>query len=286
MNKQVSILGAGLLGGAIIERLSEQGWSLRVYDPSELPRKKLGHLEVQWMRSETEALEGAKQAIFCLPNSGVTARLAPEIFPAMALEGLAVDCTTGDPEEMAQLGALASRSGLHYLDATIGGSSVQTKAGEVLIMVGGGETALEAGKSLLQSLSRSVVHVGPHGYGARMKLVMNLVLGLNRAVLAEALSLGRALELEPEMVLQVLREGPAYSRVMDTKGRKMLDGNYAAEARLSQHRKDVGLMLDAARRLGIELPLTQTHDSLLQAAEAAGFGANDNSAVIEAYRRS
>jgi 3-hydroxyisobutyrate dehydrogenase-like beta-hydroxyacid dehydrogenase len=131
-----------------------------------------------------------------------------------------------------------------------------------------------------------VVHVGPHGYGARMKLVMNLVLGLNRAVLAEALSLGRALELEPEMVLQVLREGPAYSRVMDTKGRKMLDGNYAAEARLSQHRKDVGLMLDAARRLGIELPLTQTHDSLLQAAEAAGFGANDNSAVIEAYRRS
>ncbi len=282
--RQVSILGAGLLGGAIAERLSESGWSLRVYDPATQPREKLRHLKLDWTNSEAEALEGAHQAIFCLPNSGVTASLAPELFTAMAPDGLAIDCTTGDPAEMAHLGAIATHSGRHYLDATIGGSSVQTRNGEVLIMVGGGDDDLAAGLPLLETLSRKVVHVGPHGYGARMKLVLNLVLGLNRAVLAEALHLGQALELDPELVLAVLREGPSYSRVMDTKGKKMLTADYTPEARLSQHRKDVNLMLDTAQRLGLQLPLTATHDQLLAAAEEAGFGAQDNSAVIEAYR--
>lgn len=285
-NREVTILGAGLLGGAIAERLSEGGWQLRVYDPAEKPRENLRHLNLHWTRSEAEALEGAHHAIFCLPNSGVTSRLAPDLFTAMAPDGLAIDCTTGDPSEMAHLGELATHSGRHYLDATIGGSSVQTRNGEVLIMVGGGDDDFAAGLPLLESFSRKVIHVGPHGYGARMKLVLNLVLGLNRAVLAEALHLGQALELDPELVLAILREGPSYSRVMDTKGKKMLTSDYTPEARLSQHRKDVGLMLEAAHRLGIELPLCATHDTLLQAAEEAGFGAQDNSAIIEAYRQS
>jgi 3-hydroxyisobutyrate dehydrogenase-like beta-hydroxyacid dehydrogenase len=282
---EVSVLGVGLLGGAIVERLHESGWKLRVYDPSEQPRQRLGHLDVQWSQSETEALDGAANAIFCLPNSGVTAQLAPDIFPAMAPEGLAIDCTTGDPSEMAHLGALAAHAGRHYLDATIGGSSVQTRKGEVLIMVGGADADLAAGRPLLESLSRKVVHVGPHGYGARMKLVLNLALGLNRAVLAEALHLSQALELNPELVLSVLRDGPAYSRIMDTKGLKMLRSDFTPEARLSQHRKDVGLMLKTAKQLGIDLPLSAAHDALLAAAEEAGFGAQDNSAVIEAYRK-
>ncbi len=286
LSREVTILGAGLLGGAIAERLSESGWHLRVYDPADKPREKLRHLNLQWTASEAEALKGAHHAIFCLPNSGVTASLAPDLFTAMAPDGLAIDCTTGDPSEMAHLGALATHSGRHYLDATIGGSSVQTRKGDVLIMVGGGDEDFAAGLPLLESFSRKVVHVGPHGYGARMKLVLNLVLGLNRAVLAEALHLGQALELDPDLVLAVLREGPSYSRVMDTKGKKMLTSDYTPEARLSQHRKDVGLMLEAARRLGIKLPLSATHDALLAAAEDAGFGAQDNSAIIEAYRQS
>jgi 3-hydroxyisobutyrate dehydrogenase-like beta-hydroxyacid dehydrogenase len=119
-----------------------------------------------------------------------------------------------------------------------------------------------------------------------MKLVVNLVLGLNRAVLAEGLSFARACGLDGKAALNVLRAGAAYSRVMDTKGEKMLAGEFVPEARLSQHHKDVYLILDAARKSGIELPLSRVHERLLSEAEGIGCGDLDNSAIIRAYVRS
>lgn len=118
-----------------------------------------------------------------------------------------------------------------------------------------------------------------------MKLVSNLVLGLNRASLAEGLSFARSLELDDEATLRVLTGTMAYSRIMDTKGRKMIEGDFGTQARLSQHLKDVRLMLDAAETDGLRLPLSETHRGLLELAEEAGFGDADNSAVIKAYHK-
>ncbi len=117
-----------------------------------------------------------------------------------------------------------------------------------------------------------------------MKLALNLVLGLNRAVLAEGLTFAEALGLDPQVALAVLQAGPAWSRVMETKGAKMLRRDFVPEARLSQHLKDVRLILAAGERAGAPLPLSALHQELLERAEAAGFGAADNSAVIEAWR--
>jgi 3-hydroxyisobutyrate dehydrogenase-like beta-hydroxyacid dehydrogenase len=85
--------------------------------------------------------------------------------------------------------------------------------------------------------------------------------------------------------LQVLAGTMAYSRIMDTKGQKMVDGDFSTQARLCQHLKDIRLILAAAHDAGQELPLSQSHRRLLEAAEAAGFGDADNSAVIRAYAR-
>jgi 3-hydroxyisobutyrate dehydrogenase-like beta-hydroxyacid dehydrogenase len=118
-----------------------------------------------------------------------------------------------------------------------------------------------------------------------MKLVLNLVLGLNRAVLAEGLCYAAAAGVDPAAALEILKAGPAYSRVMDTKGQKMLAGDFTAEARLSQHLKDVRLILESGARAGASLPLSSVHRALLEKAEAAGFGAADNSAVIKAFAK-
>jgi 3-hydroxyisobutyrate dehydrogenase-like beta-hydroxyacid dehydrogenase len=117
-----------------------------------------------------------------------------------------------------------------------------------------------------------------------MKLVVNLVLGLNRAVLAEGITLAEALALEPRQTLDILRASAAYSRVMDAKGPKMLEGDFAPQARLSQHLKDVRLILEAAQRTGAALPLSLLHRELIERACAAGLGPLDNSAIIEAFR--
>ena len=93
----------------------------------------------------------------------------------------------------------------------------------------------------------------------------------------------QAIDLDAEAALQVLMNTMAYSRTMDTKGRKMVAGDFRTQARLSQHLKDIRLILAAAAATGQDLPLSDTHRQLLEAAEAAGFGDADNSAVIRAF---
>ena len=118
-----------------------------------------------------------------------------------------------------------------------------------------------------------------------MKLTTNLALGLHRAALAEALAFAGALGLDLDLALTVLRESSSYSRVMDVKGHKMLRRDYTPQARLSQHLKDVRLLLEAGAAAGLELPLSDLHRRLLERAEAAGLGGLDNSAIMEVFRK-
>ena len=112
-----------------------------------------------------------------------------------------------------------------------------------------------------------------------------MALGLHRAVLAETLAFARACEVSPTDALEVLKAGAAYSRVMDDKGQKMLDHDFSVEARLSQHLKDVRLILAAAGAKRAKAPLSLVHRQLLESLEAAGYGEVDNSAIIMAYEQ-
>ena len=152
-------------------------------------------------------------------------------------------------------------------------------------MVGGDAEAFAACSDLLAKLGCESFHTGPSGSGAKMKLVTNLVLGLNRAALAEGLALGEVIGLDPELTLRVMRRSPAYSRAMDVKGKKMIHSEFSPDARLSQHLKDVRLILDEARRAGVASPLSEAHRTMLEAAVDAGYGEADNSAIFMAYDR-
>jgi 3-hydroxyisobutyrate dehydrogenase-like beta-hydroxyacid dehydrogenase len=125
--------------------------------------------------------------------------------------------------------------------------------------------AFEACRELFDCFSRRTFYAGPCASGAKMKLVSNLVLGLNRAALAEGLVFAEAIGLKPAAALEVLMGTMAYSRIMDTKGQKMIDRDFRTQARLSQHLKDVRLMLESAADAGLALPSA------------------DNSAIIQAF---
>ena len=112
-----------------------------------------------------------------------------------------------------------------------------------------------------------------------------LVLGLNRAVLAEGLAFAQACGLDLNAVLEILRSGAAYSRAMDTKGRKMIEADFAPEAKLAQHLKDVHLILETSDRIGATTPLSHLHEELLSVLVQQGLGDDDNSCVIRAFPR-
>ena len=196
---------------------------------------------------------------------------------------IVIDTTTGDPDRTGAIGGRLNRLGIPYVDATIAGSSQQVRDGNVVVMAGGDAEALRPCESIFHCFAAKWFHVGPWGSGASMKLVVNLVLGLNRAVLAEGLALAKASGFDPALALEVLQAGAAYSRVMDNKGPKMIAGDFSAEARLSQHHKDVQLILKAAKEKGIELPLSILHKRLLSELNERGFGECDNSAIIRAF---
>jgi len=205
--------------------------------------------------------------------------------PSLTPGQIVIDTSTGDPEHASTLGQRLAERGIGYLDATISGSSQQVRQGEVVILAGGPPAAFDQCQDLFALFARRSFHLGAWGSGSRMKLVSNLVLGLNRAALAEGLWLGRALGLDARTALTVLRESMAYSRIMDTKGQKMITRDFQPQAKLSQHHKDVRLILAAAAKAGTDLPLSRAHAQLLELAENAGYGALDNSAIIRAFEQ-
>jgi len=226
-----------------------------------------------------------EQIVFCLPDSAVVGRIVDELAGELLPGTVLIDATTGDPDDTQRLAQSLAGQGIMYLDATIAGSSEQVRRGEAVVMIGGDEAAVRRIEPVLATWSGSRFHVGIAGSGARLKLIVNLVLGLNRAVLAEGLALATACGIEPAAALNVLQATPAYSKVMETKGHKMIERDYAPQARLAQHAKDVRLIRDLAQRHGCRTPLSDLHAQLLQKAIVLGFGEADNSAVIEVFRQ-
>lgn len=278
----VALIGLGLVGSALAERFCRAGFNVIGYDPRPEASEPLLRTGGRPTTSSRAAAESASIIVLSLPDSNVVEGVIAEIEPVVRGRTI-VDTTTGDPAFSAKVGAYLKTMGVDYLDATIAGSSAQVREGNVLILAGGEEQTFNRMQVMLSCFATKLFLVGPWGSGARMKLVFNLVLGLNRAVLAEGLSFAKACGLDAKLALEVLKSGAAYSSVMDSKGPKMLSGDFTPVARLSQHHKDVKCILAAAEKLGIELPLSHIHDLLLSMAELRGFRDSDNSAIIRAY---
>lgn len=279
---RVGIIGLGLVGSALAERLTAAGFEVVGYDIAAGRIAALAAIRGVPAASAMDVARQCERIILSLPTSDISAQVIEEIADELAGK-LVLDTTTGEPDAMARLGQSLARRQADYVDATIAGSSSQVRRGEVVVMLGGSEAAVERGADLVRTFAAQSIYLGPVGSGARMKLVVNLVLGLNRAVLAEGLAFAQASGIDPAQALEVLRAGPAFSRVIDTKGPRMLAGDFAPEARLAQHHKDVRLILSAAAEAGAKVPLSELHERLLAALVAAGCGELDNCAIVRAF---
>jgi 3-hydroxyisobutyrate dehydrogenase-like beta-hydroxyacid dehydrogenase len=267
-SKAVGIIGMGLMGGALRKMLGDAGFAIRGWDRDAS--------RCVNARTAADVFDACDRVFLCLPDSEACGSALGGA--ALRAGQIIIDTTTGDPREMAALGAGLAARGAHYLDATISGNSAQLLQHDVLVMAGGDADVFEQCRDLFAAFAREAAHIGPCGSGAKMKLVTNLVLGLNRAALAEGLAFAQQLDLNPAQALDIMRRSMAYSRIMDTKGKKMVEQDFTPQAKLAQHLKDVRLMLAASP---LHLPLSETHCRLLEEAVGLGYGELDNSAVIK-----
>jgi 3-hydroxyisobutyrate dehydrogenase-like beta-hydroxyacid dehydrogenase len=279
----LGLIGLGLLGSALAERFLAAGHTVCGYDIASDRRDQFQRLGSRTAASAGEVARACRRTVLSLPNSDVVENVVNEMADAWCEGVVVIDTTTGDPERTTAIGQRLAAMGVRYLDATVVGSSEQVRVGDAVALVGGEQADCAACAALFACFAREWFHVGACGSGARMKLAVNLVLGLNRAVLAEGLTFAAACGLDPSATLRVLQATSAYSRVMDVKGRKMIERDFRPQARLAQHLKDVRLILAAAERSGATVPLSEAHRGLLESARAAGLGDRDNSAIITAF---
>jgi 3-hydroxyisobutyrate dehydrogenase-like beta-hydroxyacid dehydrogenase len=151
-----------------------------------------------------------------------------------------------------------------------------------VIFVGGDRAAYERWRPLLESILPGAIHIGTAGQAMLLKLVANLLVALNSASVAEALTMARRGGLEPRMVLEVLKMGAATSRMLDVRGPMMVSGAFPAQMKLDLFMKDLHLIQEAAATVGARLPLTDVAERLYAAARAAGHGGEDLAVVITA----
>jgi 3-hydroxyisobutyrate dehydrogenase-like beta-hydroxyacid dehydrogenase len=282
--EHVGVIGLGLLGEAICARLLDAGIAVVGFDTAVARCRLLSESGAGVTDSAADLARRCDRIVLSLPDSDVVARVIAEIEPALAAGTTMLDTTTGAPQAAAAVGERLAARECQFLEANVVGSSDHMRAHDAVILVGGSVDDFTRQEDLLAVLGRQCFHVGKWGAGARMKLVVNLVLGLNRAVLAEGLSLAKAVGFEGQTTLDVLMSGLAYSRVMDIKGPKMLAAEFTPQARLAQHLKDVRLILSTGMAADTPLPLSTVHEQILARAVELGYGDADNSAVIKAFR--
>jgi 3-hydroxyisobutyrate dehydrogenase-like beta-hydroxyacid dehydrogenase len=278
----IGVIGVGLMGTALTERLLEHGYRVVVWNRS---RDKAAPLLARGAEWSDNPLAACDRVIISLYTTEVVETVLAELDAGLHDGQILLDTTTGEPVQTAALGAKLATRGVLYLDAPISGSSEQTRRGEATVMVGGDKPTFDACSDLWRVMGAKTFHVGATGSAAKMKLITNLVLGLNRAALAEGLAFAEAIGVAPAAALEVMAGSMAYSRAMDAKGRKMIERDFTVQARLSQHLKDVRMMLQAAGEAAMPLPLADTHRRLMEQAEAVGLGELDNSAIIEVLCR-
>ncbi|HET6428595.1 MAG TPA: NAD(P)-dependent oxidoreductase [Phycisphaerae bacterium] len=285
---RMGLVGIGLVGTAMAGNLLAGGYDLVGYDIVEDKCRRLESMGGTAARSPAAAASGRRCVLLSLMSSDIVREAlagAGGVLSADPLPEAIIDTTTGDPDRTVEIAAACAARGVAYLDATISGSSDAIARREGVFMVGGDRGVFDACRDVFDCLAERSIHVGPSGSGARAKLAVNLVMGLNRLALAEGLVFAERIGLDPAAFFEVARQTFAYSRIMDVKGPKMLAGDFTAAGRLAQHRKDVDLICRLAAEAGQELPLSAVHRAVLDAAIAAGDGDLDNAAVIREIRR-
>ncbi|MHC4440408.1 MAG: NAD(P)-dependent oxidoreductase [Planctomycetota bacterium] len=288
MSANIGLVGLGLVGSAMAERLQADGFNIVGFDIDRAKCEQLEQLGAVAVDSPAQVAEQAERVILSLPDSDAVLQVVEGsggILDAKKLPRYIIDTTTGEPDKTAALAKRLAERDIFFLDAPFSGSSRQVIDKEVTFMVGGEKAAYEKCTDVFQALSAKVFYLGDSGSGSKAKLASNLILGLNRLALAEGLVFAAKLGLNLQAFLELLKVSPAYSVAMDVKGEKMLKGDFTPQARLKQHRKDVSIILKYAENLQQELPLSKVHLEVLEKAIAAGDGELDNSAVIREIQR-
>jgi 3-hydroxyisobutyrate dehydrogenase-like beta-hydroxyacid dehydrogenase len=284
----IAIVGLGLMGEVYARRLIDAAIPVLGFDVDPARRARLAEIGGSPIDSIEELAAPARAILIAVFSTAqVEDVIENHLLPALG-EGsgkIVVVMSTCDPDQVALLAARVMPRGIRYLDVPVSGTSDQVRRGDGVALIGGDAAIAAELKDVFDALFKRSFQVGKIGDGGRAKLAVNLILGLNRLALAEGLVFAERLGLDPATFLPVAKGSASYSQVMETKGPKMLSGDFSPEGRVKQTLKDAHLMLDQAASVGQKLSMLEVHADVLESCVRAGETELDNSVIIQEVRR-
>ena len=287
MTKRIAVVGVGLMGSSLARHLLSAGYPVTVHDTDPAKVEALVMLGARKSPSPEAITPEVDVIMLSLPNSHVVNDVVTNSLKLLekGRRGqILVDASTPDPDLSVALASRLREKGIEMLDGTISGTSEMFAVKDAIFMVGGSEAAFRECEPLFRAAARNAYYMGPNGTGGNTKLVVNLVLSLNRMALAEGLTLAAKAGLDQAQMLKVLQDSAAASRAMEQKGERMVRRNFGKPAsELSTSYKDARLILGLGAKLDCPLPLMSLYVQALASEISKGRKHLDPATIIQFY---
>ena len=287
-SRKVAFLGLGVMGFPMAGHLALAGHQVTVYNRS-AEKREAWRKEFQGNAAATprEAVAGCELVFCCVGNDDDLRSVVlgeQGAFAGMKPGAILVDHTTASADVARELSAEAKKRGLQFVDAPVSGGQAGAQNGMLTVMCGGEQAAFDAARPVAMAFSRAFTLLGASGSGQLAKMVNQVAIAGLVQGLSEAIAFGMKAGLDMEQVLEVIGKGAAQSWQMDNRGKTMIADKFEFGFAVDWMRKDLGLVLDEAKRNGARMPVTALVDQFYADVQAMGGNRWDTSSLIKRLR--
>jgi putative dehydrogenase len=280
VEKQVSIIGLGIMGGAMARNLLERGWAVSGYDLDPSRQQALAGAGLQAAESAAAAAQAATIVITSLPSPAAARAVAGQLAAAVLPPRIVVEASTLAIADKLAVRDTLQAAGHIALDCPLSGTGAQAAVRDLVVYASGDPDAIERCRPVFADFARAAYDVGAFGNGSRMKFVANLLVAIHNVAAAEAMLVAERSGLDPAQVVELIGAGAGASRMFDLRAPMMAQHEYRpATMRVSTWMKDMGIITAFAREVGAPTPLFDLTMPIYRAALSQGLGDADTAAV-------
>ena len=280
---KIGFIGLGIMGSRMAANLLNAGHDVTIHNRTQAKANALVASGATWAETPSDAAKGAEVVITMLAHPQATEQTALHdenaFLAAMTPDSIWVDSTTANPMFARRMAAIAAKHEVKFLDAPVAGSKNQAQDAQLLFIVGGDADVVATCQPLFEAMGRQVNHVGGHGMGNALKLVVNHMLATSMLAFAEGMALGESLGISQETLLNTLVGGPVTAPFVAGKRAKIETGDYTPEFPLQWMQKDLQMASETAFETGVAMPISNTAKEIYQLASRSGLAEQDFSAI-------
>jgi len=281
---KIGFIGLGIMGSAMASNLLKSGHDLFVYNRTKEKADELVKQGAIWKESPAAVAKEIDVLFTMLEDPKAVESLALDtdgFLNEMKKGNIWIDSSTVNPSFTKKMSEKAIAKHIRFLDAPVSGSKVPAEKGELLFLVGGEKADMDEVQPLFDLMGQKAVHIGNHGKGSAMKLMINQLLGQSMLAFSESLSLGMAMGLDKKMAMDVLLKTPVTAPILNVFRSRIEDENYEANFPLKHLQKDLHLFTETAFELNKAVPLTNAAKEVYAQAKQKGQADLDFSSIFK-----